>query len=144
MICEAIRLVTDRFIGSFPNFSNWTKNNDKIVLKHMTPKKRSPVKIFRYKELNTVLKSSPISWVDWLDVERFSNSKIDFTDMLSRCNVHLSIYDSWKMLVLSRAEEIIYWNTKYCTICFQLQNINRMLITLFSKSVGLFKDILNL
>ena len=64
----------------------------------MTPKKRSPVTTFRYKELNTVLKSSPISSVDWIGVERFSNAKIDFIDMLSRCNVHLSIYDlrkSW-------------------------------------------------
>ena len=94
-ICEAIRLVTERFIGSFPNFSNWAKSNDKIVLKNTTPKKRSPVTIFRYTELNTVLKSSPISWVDRLDIERFSNSKIDFIDMLWRCNVHLSIYDLW-------------------------------------------------
>ena len=44
-------------------------------------------------ELNTVLKSSPISSVVLIDVERFSNSKIDLINMLSRFNVDFSVSD---------------------------------------------------
>ena len=82
----------ERFIGSIPYFSKSTNNIPAILWNGMTPKKRNPVTIFRYEELNIVLKSSPISSEDFsIDgKESFSNSKIDLINILSRCNVYCS------------------------------------------------------
>ena len=88
-----MRLIMDRFIGSIPYFSNSTKSIPAILCKGMTPKKRHPVTIFRYEELNIVLKSSPISSEDFsIDIEWFSNSKTDLINMLARCDAHCSSF----------------------------------------------------
>jgi hypothetical protein len=93
-ICDVMRLIMDRFIGSIPYFSNSTKSIPAILCNGMTPKKRNPVTIFRYEELNIVLKSSLISSEDFsIDIERFSNSKTDLISMLARCNVHCSFFE---------------------------------------------------
>ena len=77
-------LIMERFIGSIPYLSKSTKNIPATLCNGMTPKKRIPVTIFRYKELNIVLKSSQISSEDFSkDIERLSNSNTDLINMLA-------------------------------------------------------------
>ena len=86
-----MRLIMERFIGSIPYFSNSTNNIPAILANGMIPKKRIPVTIFRYKELNIVLKSSPISSEDFsIDIEWFSNSKTNLINMLASLKMLLS------------------------------------------------------